>query len=131
MPCHLLAELARTHGVDKHASTFTPWVHGVTFPYAKLAHALSRGDYRSLDSPRQAEQPGFESVFRNSMREQHPLIRPSSFKILLSIRRASPSGKTVTYLLLSAFGTAVNKFIKFKKYVQFFSYNLTLGDAPH
>ena len=44
IPTHLVAKLAREHGVDKHARTFTPWSHVVALLYAQLAHALSLND---------------------------------------------------------------------------------------
>jgi len=40
IPGHLVAKLARTHGVDEQARTFTPWSHVVALLYAQLAHAI-------------------------------------------------------------------------------------------
>ena len=39
IPGHLVAKLARKHGVDEQARTFTPWSHVVALLYAQLAHA--------------------------------------------------------------------------------------------
>ena len=39
IPGHLVAKLARKHGVDEKARTFTPWSHIVALLYAQLAHA--------------------------------------------------------------------------------------------
>jgi len=44
IPAYLVAKLARAHGVDEHARTFTPWSHVVALLYAQLAHALSLND---------------------------------------------------------------------------------------
>jgi len=44
IPTHLVAKLARTHGVDAQARTFSPWSHVVTLLYAQLSHALSLND---------------------------------------------------------------------------------------
>src|SRR5438094_10120459 len=44
IPTHLVAKLARAHGVDRKARTFTPWSHVVALLYAQLAHALSLND---------------------------------------------------------------------------------------
>jgi hypothetical protein len=44
IPTHLVAKLAREHGVDKQARSFTPWSHVVALLYAQLAHALSLND---------------------------------------------------------------------------------------
>jgi len=40
IPGHLVAKLARKHGVDEQARTFTPWSHVVALLYAQLAHAI-------------------------------------------------------------------------------------------
>ncbi len=44
IPTHLVAKLAREHGVDKQARSFTAWSHVVALLYAQLAHALSLND---------------------------------------------------------------------------------------
>lgn len=44
IPSYLVAKLAREHGVDKKARTFSPWSHLISLLYAQLAHALSLND---------------------------------------------------------------------------------------
>jgi len=44
IPGHLVAGLAKKHGVDKRSRTFTPWSHVVAMVYAHVAHALSLND---------------------------------------------------------------------------------------
>jgi len=44
IPSHLVPKLAREHGVDKKARTFSPWSHVVTLLHAQLSHALSIND---------------------------------------------------------------------------------------
>lgn len=44
IPACLVAKLAREHGVDKRARTFSPWSHVVALLYAQLAHSLSLHD---------------------------------------------------------------------------------------
>ena len=44
IPTHLVAKLARAHGVDQKARTFSPWSHVVALLYAQLSHALSLND---------------------------------------------------------------------------------------
>ena len=39
IPGRLVAKLARKHGVDEQARTFSPWSHVVALLYAQLAHA--------------------------------------------------------------------------------------------
>jgi hypothetical protein len=44
IPSHLVPRLAREHGVDKKARTFSPWSHVVTLLHTQLSHALSIND---------------------------------------------------------------------------------------
>lgn len=44
IPSHLTAKIARRHGVDKQARTFSPWSHVVSLLYAQLVHAMSLND---------------------------------------------------------------------------------------
>ena len=41
---HLVAKLARKHGVDRRARTFSPWSHVVSLLYAQLTHAIGLND---------------------------------------------------------------------------------------
>ncbi len=40
IPGHLVAKLARKHGVEKQARTFTPWSHVVALLYSQLSHSI-------------------------------------------------------------------------------------------
>lgn len=40
IPGHLVAKLARQHGVEAQARTFSPWSHIVALLYAQLSHAI-------------------------------------------------------------------------------------------
>jgi hypothetical protein len=40
IPAHLVAKLARKHGVEKQARTFTPWSHVVALLYSQLPHSI-------------------------------------------------------------------------------------------
>jgi len=44
IPSHLTEKLARKHGVDKKARTFTPWSHVVSLLFAQLTHAIGLND---------------------------------------------------------------------------------------
>jgi len=44
IPSHLTEKLARKHGVDKKARTFTPWSHVVSLVFAQLTHAIGLND---------------------------------------------------------------------------------------
>lgn len=44
IPPWMVSKLAREHGVDKKARTFSPWSHVVSLLYTHLAHALSLND---------------------------------------------------------------------------------------
>jgi len=41
---HLVNKLARKHGVDRQARTFSPWSHIVSLLFTQLSHALSLND---------------------------------------------------------------------------------------
>ena len=44
IPGHLVPKLARQHGIDEQARTFSPWSHVVALLYAQLSHSLSLND---------------------------------------------------------------------------------------
>ena len=44
IPGHLVVKLARKHGVDKKARSFTPWSHVVSMLYAQLTHSIGLND---------------------------------------------------------------------------------------
>jgi hypothetical protein len=44
IPSYLVPKLARAHGIERQARTFSPWSHVVTLLYAQLTHALSLND---------------------------------------------------------------------------------------
>jgi hypothetical protein len=44
IPAYLVARLARRHGVDRQARSFSAWSHIVALVYAQLSHALSLND---------------------------------------------------------------------------------------
>ena len=45
IPGHLVAKLARKHGVDKRARTFSPWSHVVSLLYAQLRYCAQLSDW--------------------------------------------------------------------------------------
>ncbi len=44
IPRNLVSKLARKHGVDKKARSFSPWSHVVSLVFSQLAHSLSLND---------------------------------------------------------------------------------------
>lgn len=44
IPPHLVPKLAREHGIDKQARTFTPWSHVVALLYAQITHSIGLND---------------------------------------------------------------------------------------
>lgn len=44
IPGHLVGKLAREHGIDKQARTFTAWSHVVSLLFAQLTHAVGLND---------------------------------------------------------------------------------------
>ena len=44
IPGHLVASLAKEHGVDAQSRTFTPWSHVVSLLFAQVTHAIGLND---------------------------------------------------------------------------------------
>ncbi len=44
IPSHLVGKLARKHGVDKKARSFSPWSHVVSMIFAQISAAISLND---------------------------------------------------------------------------------------
>lgn len=44
IPQHLVSKLAKKHGVDKKARSFSPWSHVVSMLHSQIAHSLSLND---------------------------------------------------------------------------------------
>lgn len=44
IPPYLVSKLARKHGIDKQARTFTPWSHVVSLLFAQLTHSIGLND---------------------------------------------------------------------------------------
>lgn len=44
IPPHLVSKLARRHGIDKQARTFTAWSHVVSLLFAQLTHSIGLND---------------------------------------------------------------------------------------
>jgi len=44
IPAHIVSKLARKHGIDKQARTFTPWSHVVSLLFAQLTHSIGLND---------------------------------------------------------------------------------------
>jgi hypothetical protein len=80
IPAYLVPQLARAHGADAHARTFSPWSHVVALLYAQLTHALSLNDV--CDGPRLWATPlralrGATPPARNTLSHANH-IRPSA-----------------------------------------------------
>ena len=44
IPTFLVSKIARSHGIDKQARSFSPWSHVVAMIYAQLTHAIGLKD---------------------------------------------------------------------------------------
>ena len=81
IPAYLVSKLARKHGVETQARTFSPWSHVVALLYAQLNHALSLNDIcdslRLLATPLRALR-GATAPSRNALSHANK-IRPSAF----------------------------------------------------
>lgn len=61
IPGHPVPKLAREYGVDKKSRKFTPWSHGVSLVFTRLAHAPNLNDVS--DAPLDAKYGAWRHLF--------------------------------------------------------------------
>lgn len=104
IPGHLVAKLAREHGVDGQARTFTPWSHIVALLYAQLAHAIGLNNvcdgmrlHRAKLSAIRGATPPARNTFSHANRTRPAQLAEDLFwAVLEQLRTVTPSfgGKT-------------------------------------
>jgi hypothetical protein len=62
IPSHEPEKLARKHGVDKKARTFTPWSHVVALVFGQLAHAIGLNDVCDFLRPHASKLAGIRGA---------------------------------------------------------------------
>ncbi len=99
IPAYLVAKLARDHGVDKQARTFSPWSHVVALLYAQLAHSMSLNDVcdslkhhaAKLFGIRRATPP-CRNTFSHANRTRDPKMAETLFwSVLDHLQKANPN----------------------------------------
>ena len=98
IPGHLTKKLAKKHGVDTQARTFSPWSHVVSLCYAQFAHSLSLNDIcdglrnhgGELKKIRGATAPS-KNGLSHANRNRNPEMAEDLFwEVLTHLRQKSP-----------------------------------------
>lgn len=98
IPGCLVSRLARKHGVDKRARTFSPWSHLVALLYAQFTHALSLNDvcdalkcHRPKLARIRGATPPAKNTFSHANREREgTMARALFWEILSHLRSLRP-----------------------------------------
>ena len=99
IPKHLTKKLAKKHGVDTQARTFSPWSHVVSLCYAQFAHSLSLNDIcdglrnhgGELKKIRGATPPS-KNGLSHANRNRNPAMAEDLFwEVLTHLRKLSPA----------------------------------------
>lgn len=97
IPTHLVSKLAREHGIDKQARSFSPWSHVVSLIYCHLVRAISLNDICDtlrhmtgrLIAIRGAKAP-CRNTFSNANRSRDPAFAQSLYWKLLEHFQSQP-----------------------------------------
>ena len=98
IPAGLVNKLAREHGVDTKARTFTPWSHVVSLLYAQLVHAIGLNDvcdglrhHIGKLLPIRGAVPPARNTLSNANRERNSDMMEALFwKVLGHLQHQSP-----------------------------------------
>lgn len=98
IPNHLVPKLAREHGVEKKARTYTPWSHVVTMLFAQLAHSIGLNDVCDslrlssgpLSAIRGAKAPSRNSLSHANKVREAKMAEQLFWSVLDHLRRLSP-----------------------------------------
>ncbi|MDR3012326.1 MAG: IS4 family transposase [Chitinispirillales bacterium] len=105
IPECLVQKLARKHGVDKQARTFSPWSHLVSMLFAHLSHALSLNDVcdalrlhsGALSTLRGATPPSRNGLSHANKTRSADLAEDIFYEVLQRLTRLYPKfGRTDT-----------------------------------
>lgn len=105
IPPHLVATLARKHGIDKQARTFTAWSHVVSLLFAQLSHSIGLNDVcdalrnhsRWLGSLRGAVAPARNTLSHANRTRSSDMMEELFWKMLSHLDSAMPGGFGVRY----------------------------------
>ena len=105
IPAQLVPKLAREHGVDKQARTFTPWSHVVSLLFAQLTHAIGPNDVcdtlrihsRWLGSLRGAVAPTRNTLSHANRTRDSDMMEALFWKTLSHLEGLMPGGFGLRY----------------------------------
>jgi hypothetical protein len=105
IPPHLVATLARKHGIDKQARTFTAWSHVVSLLFAQLSHSIGLNDVcdalrnhsRWLGSLRGAVAPTRNTLSHANRTRSSDMMEELFWKMLSHLDTVIPGGFGVRY----------------------------------
>jgi len=97
IPGHLVSKLARKHGIDKQARTFSPWSPVVSLLYAQLTHAFGLNDVcdalrnhaRWLGSIRGATAPARNTLSHANKNRSSDFMEELFWKTLSHLERSA------------------------------------------
>ena len=100
IPPHLVPRLAREHGIDRQARSFTPWSHVVSLLFAQLTHATGLNDAcdnlrihaRWLGSLRGAVPPARNTFSHANKTRDSNMMEALFWRVLAHLDGLSPGG---------------------------------------
>lgn len=99
IPSHVTEKLARKHGVDKKARTFTPWSHVVALVFAQLTHAIGLNDVcdslrhhaSKLVAIRGAVPPSRNTLSHANKHRNSDMMEELFWKVLAHLQEIAPN----------------------------------------
>ena len=98
IPPFLVSKVAREHGCDKQARTFSPWSHVCAMLYSQLAHSLSLNDLcddlrmqsGKLSAVRDATPPARNTLSNANMKRSSGMARDLFWRMLGHLQESHP-----------------------------------------
>ena len=105
IPSHLVSKLARKHGIDKQARTFTPWSHVVSLLFAQLTHSIGLNDVcdtlrihsRWLGSLRGAVAPARNTLSNANKTRDSDMMQSLFWATMRHLESLTPGGFGMPY----------------------------------
>ena len=105
IPPHLVSKVARKHGIDKQARTFTPWSHVVSLLFAQLTHSIGLNDVcdtlrihsRWLGSLRAAVAPTRNTLSHANKTRNSDMMQDLFWEVLSDLENKMPGGFGLKY----------------------------------
>lgn len=105
IPPHLVSKLARKHGIDKQARTFTAWSHVVSLLFAQLTHSIGLNDVcdtlrihsRWLGSLRGAVAPTRNTLSHANKTRNSDMMQDLFWAVLSDLEHKMPGGFGLRY----------------------------------